>query len=135
MRPRRDLPEWGSAFVIVPWQQYQFDGDRQLLRRYYDGMKRYVAYLGSKACEHIVSHGLGDWYDIGPGPPGPAQLTPNALTATAFYYYDTWILAQTAAILDKPQEAEQYVNHELTCYAYWYTHFQAIFPCPAENQR
>jgi hypothetical protein len=103
----RDSPEWGSAFVIVPWQQYQFDGDRELLRRYYDGMKRYVAYLGLKARDHIVSYGLGDWYDVGPRPPGYAQLTPNALTATAFYYCDTRILAQTAAILDKPQEAEQ----------------------------
>jgi len=125
----RDSPEWGSAFVIVPWQQYQFAGDRELLRRYYDGMKRYVAYLGSKACEHIVSHGLGDWYDIGPGPPGPAQLTPNALTATAFYYYDTWILAQTAAILDKPQEAEQFTAQAQSIRAA----FNQKFFCPTNG--
>jgi hypothetical protein len=31
-----------------------------------------------------------------------------ALTATAFYYYDTWILAQTAALLGKPDEAQQF---------------------------
>jgi hypothetical protein len=104
----RDSPEWGSAFVIVPWQQYQFTGDRELLRRYYEGMKRYVAYLGSKSQERIVSHGLGDWYDIGPAAPGYSQLTPVPLTATAFYYYDTWILAQTAALLDKPEEAFQF---------------------------
>jgi hypothetical protein len=104
----RDSPEWGSAFVLVPWQQYQFTGDGELLRRYYDGMKRYVAYLGSKARLNIVSYGLGDWYDIGPGPPGQAQLTPNALTATAFYYYDTWILAQTAAMLGRKDEAKQF---------------------------
>ena len=30
----RDSPEWGSAVVLVPWQQYQFSGDLQLLRRY-----------------------------------------------------------------------------------------------------
>jgi hypothetical protein len=34
----RDSPEWGSAFVIVPWQQYLWTGDLELLRRYYDGM-------------------------------------------------------------------------------------------------
>ena len=103
----RDSPEWGSAFVLVPWQQYEFTGDSELLRRYYDGMKCYVAYLGTKAQEHIVSYGLGDWYDIGPRPPGPSQLTPNSLTATAFYYYDTWILAQAAAFLGKANEAKQ----------------------------
>jgi hypothetical protein len=104
----RDSPEWGSAFVIVPWQQYQFTGDTALLRRNYDEMKKYVAYLGTKARANIVAYGLGDWYDIGPRAPGPAQLTPNSLTATAFYFYDTWILAQTAAMLGKNDEAKKF---------------------------
>ena len=103
-----DSPEWGSAFLLVPWQQYEFTGDLELLRRHYDGLQRYVAYLGSRATNHIVSHGLGDWYDIGPKPPGVAQLTPIALTATAFYYYDTAILARTAALLGKGKDAEHY---------------------------
>jgi alpha-L-rhamnosidase len=104
----RDSPEWGSAFVIVPWQQYQFTGDTELLRRNYDEMKKYVAYLGTKARANIVAYGLGDWYDIGSRAPGPAQLTPNSLTATAFYFYDTWILAQTAAMLGKKDEAKKF---------------------------
>jgi hypothetical protein len=62
----RNSPEWGGAFIMVPWQQYQFDGDIALLRRYYDDMKRYVAFLGSTATNHIVTTGLGDWYDLGP---------------------------------------------------------------------
>jgi hypothetical protein len=103
-----DSPEWGSAFLLVPWQQYQFDGDLDLLRRHYDGMKRYVDYLAGRATNHIVNYGLGDWYDIGPKHPGISQLTPIALTGTAFYYYDTWILAQTAALLGKPDEAQQF---------------------------
>jgi hypothetical protein len=71
-------------------------------------MKRYVAYLGSTAQNYIVSTGLGDWYDIGPNPPWGSQLTPVALTATAFYYYDNWILARTAQLLGKPGEASQF---------------------------
>jgi alpha-L-rhamnosidase len=97
----RDSPEWGSAFILVPWQQYEFTGDIELLRRYYEPMKRYVAYLGSRATNHIVDYGLGDWYDLGPKPPGFAQLTPRALTATAFYQHDTWVLSRTAALLGK----------------------------------
>ncbi len=104
----RDSPEWGSACVLVPWQQYQWTGDTELLRRYYDNMTRYVAYLGSKAKNHIVSHGLGDWYDIGPNPPGYAQLTPIPLTATAFYFCDAWILSETATLLGKTEDAERY---------------------------
>lgn len=104
----RDSPEWGSAYVIVPWQQYEWTGDLDLLRRHYDGMKRYVAYLGGRATNHIVSHGLGDWYDIGPADPGKAQLTPVALTATGFYYFDTVILSRVAALLGKRDEADQF---------------------------
>ena len=104
----RDSPEWGSAFVLVPWQQYLWTGDLELIRNYYDDMKRYVAYLGGAAKDHIVSHGLGDWYDIGPRAPGRAQLTPVPLTATAFYYYDTMILAEMADLLGKTDDARQY---------------------------
>lgn len=106
----RDSPEWGSAFLLVPWQQYEFTGDLELLRHHYENMKRYVAYLGSRATNHIVHHGLGDWYDLGPKAPGFAQLTPRALTATAFYQHDTWILAQTAKLLGKTAEAKDYAK-------------------------
>jgi len=104
----RDSPEWGSAMLLVPWQQYQFTGDIELMKRYYEPMKRYVAYLGSRATNHIVSHGLGDWYDIGPNPPGLAQLTPIPLTATAFYYYDCLVLSRAAQLLKKPADASQF---------------------------
>jgi alpha-L-rhamnosidase len=104
----RDSPEWGSACILVPWQQYEFTGDINLLRTHYDGMRRYAAYLGSRATNGIVSHGLGDWYDIGPKAPGVAQLTPVPLTATAFYYCDASILSRVAALLDEPQEATNY---------------------------
>lgn len=106
----RDSPEWGSAYVIVPWQQYEWTGDLEPLRRHYDGMKRYVAYLGARATNHIVSHGLGDWYDIGPKRPGPAQLTPVALTATAFYYYDARLLGQAASLLGRADDAKRYAE-------------------------
>ena len=107
----RDSPEWGSACVLVPWQQYEFAGDLEMLRRHYDMMKRYVAYLGTTATNHIVDHGLGDWYDLGPRGPGLAQLTPISLTATAFYYCDTHIVARVAALLGKPDEAEHFETH------------------------
>ena len=104
----RDSPEWGSACVLVPWQHYEWTGDIGLLSRSYEVMKRYVDYLGSRAVNHLVSHGLGDWYDLGPNPPGRAQLTPVALTATAFYFDDARILARVSELLGKPAEAAQY---------------------------
>ncbi|HYE54060.1 MAG TPA: family 78 glycoside hydrolase catalytic domain, partial [Chitinophagaceae bacterium] len=78
-----DSPEWGSAAIILPWYLYQWYGDVETMRENYTMMRRYVAHLGRKAKGHIVSYGLGDWYDVGPDKPGLAQMTPMGITATA----------------------------------------------------
>jgi len=103
-----DSPEWGSAFILVPWQQYEFDGDLNLFRLHYNAMTNYLAYLGSRATNYIVNYGLGDWFDIGPKHPGVAQLTPIALTATAFYYQDAEIMSRAAGLLGKTDDAKQF---------------------------
>jgi hypothetical protein len=103
-----DSPAWSSTLIIVPWQQYQFDGDLHLFRAHYDTMTRYLAYLGTRATNYIVNYGLGDWYDLGPRAPGLAQLTPVALTGTAFYFEDAKIMARAAALLGKTNDARTY---------------------------
>jgi hypothetical protein len=67
-----------------------------------------VDYLGTKAEGHLLSHGLGDWYDLGPRFPGEAQLTPKAVTATATYFHDLRLVARAAGVLGKPAEAARY---------------------------
>lgn len=106
----RNSPEWGSSFIIVPWQQYLFSGDVSLLNRYYDQMKHYVSFLSSISKDNIVDVGLGDWYDIGPKGPGKSQLTPIAFTATAIYFYDTQIMAQVANLLGKADDAKSFAQ-------------------------
>lgn len=100
----RDSPEWGSAGLIIPWQMYEWYGNVGVLKENYEMMKRYVDYLSSRATNHIVSHGLGDWYDYGPKPPGEAQLTSKGLTATAMYYHDITILEKVARILGNTED-------------------------------
>jgi hypothetical protein len=104
----RDSPEWGSASVLVPWQMYQWYGDDSVLRAQYHTMKRYVAYLGSKAKDNMLSYGLGDWYDLGPKHLGIAQLTPVSLTATAFYYHDIATLEKIARLIGNNDDARRY---------------------------
>jgi hypothetical protein len=106
--PMFNSTEWGSAFIIAPWQQYLFSGDVSLLNRYYGNMKRYVAFLDSTAKNNIITIGLGDWYDIGPKPAWGSQLTPIEFTGTAIYFYDNQIMAQIAAILGKTNDAKYY---------------------------
>jgi alpha-L-rhamnosidase len=110
----RSSPEWGSAFLIVPWQQYQFCGDLDLFRTQYADMKRYFAYLENSASNHIIHLSLGDWFDLGPKKSGASQNTPPPVTATAFYYHDAWILSQAAALLSKPDEAREFATKAAT---------------------
>lgn len=104
----RDSPEWGSSAIIMPWYLYQWYGDQQAIVQYYPMMQGYIDYLGTKAQKHVLSQGLGDWYDLGPKPPGVSQLTPMGVTGTAIYYYDLTLLAQMARLIDKKADAFHY---------------------------
>ena len=104
----RNSPEWGSSFIIVPWQQYLFSGDVSLISRYYEKMKKYIAFLDASASGNILNFGLGDWYDIGPKAPWGSQLTPVSFTATAIYFYDYQIMANMATIKGKTADAKRF---------------------------
>lgn len=103
-----DSPEWGSSAVILPWLLYKWYGDKDILQKAYPMIKKYVDYLESKSNNQILSHGLGDWYDYGPLPPGVAQLTPKAVTATSIYYYDAVLLSKIAEVLNNKSDAGKY---------------------------
>ncbi|GAA4736240.1 family 78 glycoside hydrolase catalytic domain [Flavisolibacter ginsenosidimutans] len=104
----RDSPEWGSTSIILPWYLYQWYGDRDVLEENYDVMKKYSAYLQTKAKGYVLSQGLGDWYDLGPNPPGVSQLTPMGVTGTAIYYYDLNILSKIANLLGEQEDAKSF---------------------------
>jgi len=106
----RDSPEWGSSVIIVPWQQYLFTGDDTLLHNYYSTMTNYFAYLQNQAANNFLSYpgGLGDWYDIGPNPPGYSQNTPISLTADAYFCQDAQILAQVATEIGNAGDAARF---------------------------
>lgn len=104
----RDSPEWGSSGILLPWYVYNWYGDSATLAESYDMMKRYAEYLEKKTAGHILSYGLGDWFDVGPRPPGESQLTPKGVTATAMYYYDLGVLARVASLLGKDADAQLY---------------------------
>ncbi|PTX94384.1 family 78 glycoside hydrolase catalytic domain [Opitutus sp. ER46] len=110
----RNAAEWGAAFIMVPWQQYQFTGDSDLLRARYDAMRRYFAFLESRAPDGLLRDGLGDWYDYQLGKEGRAYLTPPPLTATAFYYQDAIVMAKIATVLGRADDAASYTTKAAT---------------------
>ncbi len=108
--PFRNAPAWGSASILSSWEAYRCYGELPILEDNYRTFERYAAYLTSRARGHIISYGLGDWYDLGPKPPGYAQLTPIALTSTATYYRDLVTLSRISTVLGKTQKAEEYAD-------------------------
>ena len=101
-------PAWDSAYLLIPWYLYLYRGDSEVLKTHYDGMKRYVDYLTSRARDNIVDYGLGDWCP----PEGGAQgyKTPHALTSTAYYYVDAKLVSETAKMLGKADDARKYAE-------------------------
>lgn len=106
----RDSPEWGSAVILDPWLAYQNYGDTAILEANYGAMTRYAAYLKSKLENGILSYGLGDWYDVGPGEPGVSKLTSLGVTATAIYYQDLTTLANIATVLHNSGDAAAFLR-------------------------
>lgn len=103
-----DSPEWGSALVILPFMYYEHYGDSSLIVNHYQAMKRYVDYLTSRSEDGIVSHGLGDWYDYGPGPAGFSRNTPIPLVATAHYIFDLQLLQKAAEMTGNTTDKMKY---------------------------
>jgi hypothetical protein len=104
----RESPEWGIASVLLPWLYYQFYGDNSLMINYFERMKKYVDYLSSRATAHILSFGLGDWYDYGEHRAGFSKNSPVEVSATAHYYYAAHVFSLIAEAIDRPVEKQKY---------------------------
>ena len=100
--------EWGAAAVLLPWHQYLWSGDRQVLRENFDLMRRFTDFIQSQAKDGLAPGGLGDWYDYGHGqPPGPSRFTPTQLSATATWALCALTVSRAAEILALPEESRQ----------------------------
>ena len=99
-------PAWGSAYVIMPWAYYCYYGDTVLLNRHYEGMKQWVAYLGTRTDargiivrEEPDGWCLGDWCA-----PGKKMELPEPLVNTAYYYHSADLMSKVAAVLGKEED-------------------------------
>jgi alpha-L-rhamnosidase len=94
-------PDWTSTIAIIPWQLYQFYGDKKPLEDCYDNIKRYVDHITSIAPDGLTTWGLGDWVPV-------KSQSPVELTSTAYYFTDVQILAKTAKLLGKNDDFGHY---------------------------
>jgi len=95
-------PTWSGAYTFIPWDVYRHSGDTRILERHYEGFKRYLDNLQSRAKDYIISHlGYGDWVSVG-------GWTPLELMHTGSYYRSAWIVARCAEILGHSEDAKKY---------------------------
>ncbi len=105
-----ESPEWGCTFVVLPFMHCEAYGDDSLIRKYYNGMRRYVDYMTTRADKGIVSFGLGDWYDYGDFRAGFSRNTPVPLVATAHYYMIVRYLVQAAQLVGNQYDVDYYTR-------------------------
>jgi alpha-L-rhamnosidase len=110
-------PAWSDAMIICPWTIYRCYGDREILANSYASMKRYMDYMANeRSANHIRSdwtihewQGFGDWLALD-GSGRTEGATPKELIGTAFYAYDSAIMAQVARILGFADDAAHFAR-------------------------
>ncbi len=100
---------WSDAAVWVPWALWQAYGDRQVLVDQFDSMAahvRRVASLLSPTGLWDTGFQFGDWLDPTAPPENPILAkADNGVVATACLYRSASLVAETAALLGRPDAA------------------------------
>ncbi|NNM84937.1 MAG: family 78 glycoside hydrolase catalytic domain, partial [Phycisphaerales bacterium] len=99
-----DAVDWDTAYEFVAWYQYLYQGDGQILRSHYGGIKKYFLYTAAHA-KHWISPdscGVGEWATASRSRP------PVSFTSTCIFYRDAVLLALIAQILGKNTDAKAY---------------------------
>ena len=108
---------WGDVATILPWNVYEFYGDKSILEQQFESMRAWVDFIkaadqasGGKRLWTTGFH-FGDWLALdGNDPDSPMGGTPEDYISSAYYYYSARLTARAAVVLGKDQEAEQYAR-------------------------
>ncbi len=101
---------WADAAVIVPWTVYLCYGDKGILTQQYNSMKGWVDYMIASAGANDLydaDNCFGDWLAFGPDRAG---ATPKNLLTQAFFAHSTDLMARTATVLGKTEDAARYTE-------------------------
>jgi len=103
---------WADAAVVVPWTLYLCYGDKRILEKQYPSMKAWVDYIVAKAGDnHLWDNDgtFGDWLAYSTNDSDyPGATTAKDFCRQAYFARSTDLLARTARILGKQDDAKNY---------------------------
>ena len=105
---------WGDSSCIIPWNMYQFYGDKKILEDQYDRMRNWVDYIsrvdGDNHGWRSVFH-YGDWLALD-NPSGKTDEvmggTDEGYIANVYYAASAGIVAKAARVLGYEADAKTY---------------------------
>lgn len=121
-----NAPGWGDAIYLIPWQVYLRTGDRRMLADNYEAMKLRLSKYEKDLEENLIirDEGFGDWLqpvlyhqtkhlalpdNAETGQPETrGGETPRSFLGSCFYARGCQIVAQSAALLGRKEDAKIY---------------------------
>ena len=106
-----DDPNWGGSAIFIPYRNWKMYGDKQLMTRYYDGMKRLINYYTGMMRDYIMPgssySALSDW---GQGSSGLAHQIPAEFTITTSVYFLLQAMNEMATELGHADDAANFAE-------------------------
>ena len=103
---------WGSAGIIVPWENYLQYKDFDSLKEHYPSMKRYIDYVLKETIDPAtgIIFQNHDWGDLGDWLSPEYEKNDKSLLWECYFIYDLQIMAKVAELMNKKEDAEFYNN-------------------------
>ena len=102
---------WGSAYIIIPWYMYLYYGDVSILKKHYNGMKKYIQYLNNRTDKDgLIYIAPDDYWDLGEWVPPVPTIIPKEFVASSYYFYDLKLMLNISKILNKKNDTKEFQN-------------------------
>jgi alpha-L-rhamnosidase len=106
-------PAWSGICITLPWEVYRRYGDTRILEENFPMMRRWLAFLETKATNNLLVRWGGEWDFLGdwlwPGAKGVNGDTPETLFFNNCYWvYNLDTAARIAEILGQQDDAANY---------------------------
>ncbi len=107
-------PDWSAALIMVPWYIYVYNGDREVLRRSYEAIKKNIDFMLTMTDGLIPNYGTGDWCAPFEGPALSVNMgsykCPVEVTDTGYLYNAANTARKLAKIFDEEADAAYYTE-------------------------